>query len=700
MRQRRRDALLLLLLLLLFGTAPVHAQEPYDACPPLPPFLAPSDACAFIRRECTGSSLYAYLTLYYCAPVGATAAPAMRVLVSIMLMVWLLFLFSMLGLVASDFFCPNLSSIAIRWGLSDSVVGVTFLALGNAAPDVVSTFRAIEKDAATMAMGEIMGAAVFTVAIVCGSIMIFHTFALPPLLFLRDGGTYLLAVSLVLYFIQDGTLSMVDGVCMLALYIVYITTVLVGDVFHQPRHAAPCDDEEHAPLLSPHAESEADPVSATVPRGAHHSVLSAMRVHDMAMHSDAGLLMTPALAEHVMDPVSTARWQQTAQMRRIHSCMEAQAPADTCARDTARPPLPGHPAAHSEPEQLADDAAPPASLMRQVASMFASETPLTATRILTVALFPSLVHFAQQSAGSQAASVAYAPALFVLRLTVPLVSPDEFRLHSAMYELHAALSRDEGATRAIRASAWDDAVAVLETPGPFVPTRERVAADHLLMSVQCASVPLFVVWMDARLGWAAVAAVGVGGALAGTALWRHLRASPGRDEPAQLQRFLLFRSVLGFFMGLLWIVASVDGVLALLRACGYIYHWSEAILGLTVFALGNSLGDVVTNLSVAQLGHPLMAITACFASPLTNLLLGTGLATTWLTLTHPTHAPYTIALSPPLVLSCVVMLCMLVVMLVSVGMNGFKSSRTLGYVLLTTYACVMLANLALEFTNT
>ncbi|EDP41366.1 hypothetical protein MGL_4281 [Malassezia globosa CBS 7966] len=110
-----------------------------------------------------------------------------------MFVLWLLVLFSVLGLVASDFFCPNLSSIAAKWGMSDSIVGVTLLALGNGFPDVVSTFRAMDKDAGTMAMGEIMGAAVFTVAIVCGSIMVFYSFDIPPVAFVRDVGTYMLA---------------------------------------------------------------------------------------------------------------------------------------------------------------------------------------------------------------------------------------------------------------------------------------------------------------------------------------------------------------------------------------------------------------------------------------------------------------------------------------------------------------------------
>ena len=158
----------------------------------MPPSLTPGEACAFIQDTCRPSSAYVHLALYYCSDAWSTsvlASTAVHMGVTLLLTVWLLALFSVLGLVASDFFCPNLSSMATRWGLSDNVVGVTLLALGNASPDVVSTFRAMRKDAGSMALGEIMGAAVFTVAIVCGSIMVLHSFRLDPFVFVRDVGT-------------------------------------------------------------------------------------------------------------------------------------------------------------------------------------------------------------------------------------------------------------------------------------------------------------------------------------------------------------------------------------------------------------------------------------------------------------------------------------------------------------------------------
>lgn len=45
----------------------------------------------------------------------------------IALVLWMAWLFVSVGIVASDFFCPNLSTIASGLGLSESVAGVSEL---------------------------------------------------------------------------------------------------------------------------------------------------------------------------------------------------------------------------------------------------------------------------------------------------------------------------------------------------------------------------------------------------------------------------------------------------------------------------------------------------------------------------------------------------------------------------------------------
>ena len=49
---------------------------------------------------------------------------------------------------------------------------------------------------------------------------------------------------------------------------------------------------------------------------------------------------------------------------------------------------------------------------------------------------------------------------------------------------------------------------------------------------------------------------------------------------------------------------------------------STQVLGLTVLAWGNSIGDLSTNMAMAKKGLANMALTACYAGPVFNLLVG------------------------------------------------------------------------------
>lgn len=65
---------------------------------------------------------------------------------------------------------------------------------------------------------------------------------------------------------------------------------------------------------------------------------------------------------------------------------------------------------------------------------------------------------------------------------------------------------------------------------------------------------------------------------------------------------------LGFCISIAWISTIAGEVVGVLKAFGVILDISEAILGLTVFAVGNSVGDLVADVTVARLGYPVMAL--------------------------------------------------------------------------------------------
>ena len=65
---------------------------------------------------------------------------------------------------------------------------------------------------------------------------------------------------------------------------------------------------------------------------------------------------------------------------------------------------------------------------------------------------------------------------------------------------------------------------------------------------------------------------------------------------------------LGFVIAIAWISTVAGEVVGVMKAFGVILGISEAILGLTIFAIGNSIGDLVADVTVARLGYPVMAL--------------------------------------------------------------------------------------------
>ena len=144
------------------------------------------------------------------------------------MILWLIFLFSTLGISASDFFTPNLATIAQILGLDENVAGVTFLAFGNGSPDVFSTFSAMRAESGSLAIGELLGAATFIVSCIVGSMCIIKPFKVHRTPFLRDVGFFTVAVILILLTLWDGKIDQWEAGALVVMYLVYVITVVVS----------------------------------------------------------------------------------------------------------------------------------------------------------------------------------------------------------------------------------------------------------------------------------------------------------------------------------------------------------------------------------------------------------------------------------------------------------------------------------------
>ncbi|TKA72434.1 hypothetical protein B0A49_06138 [Cryomyces minteri] len=167
---------------------------------------------------------------------------------------------------------------------------------------------------------------------------------------------------------------------------------------------------------------------------------------------------------------------------------------------------------------------------------------------------------------------------------------------------------------------------------------------------------------------------------------------------------------LGFAVSIAWISSIAGEVVGVLKTLGVVLDISDAILGLTVFAVGSSLGDLVADVTVARLGHPVMALSACFGGPMLNILLGIGLGGLWMTVGAAEHRhertgkpvhfrPYEVQVSGTLMISAAVLLVTLVGLLVVVPLNGWRMDRRIGWGLIALWCVSTLGNVIVEITG-
>ncbi|KAF2142204.1 uncharacterized protein K452DRAFT_298189 [Aplosporella prunicola CBS 121167] len=165
---------------------------------------------------------------------------------------------------------------------------------------------------------------------------------------------------------------------------------------------------------------------------------------------------------------------------------------------------------------------------------------------------------------------------------------------------------------------------------------------------------------------------------------------------------------LGFAVSIAWISSIANEVVGVLKTIGVVLDISDAILGLTVFAVGNSLGDLVADITVARLGFPVMALSACFGGPMLNILLGIGLSGCYMAVVGAEHKhdkhpdrpwrfrPYTLEISSTLLLSGATLLITLAGLLVAVPARKWRMDRVVGWGLVGLWTVSTVGNLLAE----
>ena len=300
----------------------------------------------------------------------------------------------------------------------------------------------------------------------------------------------------------------------------------------------------------------------------------------------------------------------------------------------------------------------------------------------THVLFPTLHNLRNKSVLGIIASILAAPAVLALTITLPVtVLPRNGK--GALEKGSAAEGRlvdfeEEGVERILTA---EDEVREEMT---------ELTYNKWLMAAQCALGPLFCVAVlfagTKHEVWLLIATAV---ASAAAALLVLIFSENGSDPALQV-----FRCFMGFFVAVVWIMAIADEVVNVLKTFGFIFGLSDGIIGLTIFAVGNSLADFVANISVAAFA-PIMGFSACFGGPMLNMLLGVGISGTYIL--HTTGTPYySLHFSTTLFVSTIGLLTLLCMTLIFIPLNRFHLPKAWGVFLIVCYVIIMTINIVVE----
>ncbi|KAF8252701.1 hypothetical protein K440DRAFT_357709 [Wilcoxina mikolae CBS 423.85] len=304
--------------------------------------------------------------------------------------------------------------------------------------------------------------------------------------------------------------------------------------------------------------------------------------------------------------------------------------------------------------------------------------------------FPTLSGFYEKTFLEKVFALVAVPSVFLLTITLPVVESRDNA--SSDHHIHPH-DLSNGHPPGSPTSFISNTTAASPMMPPSNHNKDTNKDwNRWLVAVQCISAPIFIVLVVFADSETPLLKPILYALLIGLTCLAFLLALTSPTKPPRLRYLFCFA---GFVVAISWISTIAEEVVGILKAFGVIFGISDAILGLTIFAVGNSLGDLVADITVARLGFPVMALSACFGGPMLNILLGIGIGGLYMTLSKG-KTVYKIEVSSTLIISAATLLITLVVLLVWVPFNKWMMDRRIGWTLVAIWAVSTIINVVVE----
>ncbi|ULT88483.1 hypothetical protein L3Y34_007588 [Caenorhabditis briggsae] len=559
-----------------------------------------SEKCAYIKCNpdaCEGGG-YLEWSMY----VKCQHDTGLRVLYIILAVIWLAFCFIVVSTIADDFFCPSISGIVTHLRMSESVAGVTFLAFGNGAPDVLGSFTSVlttAKPKADLALGDLFGTSIFVTTVVLAIVILTKSFRVAIIPTLRDLIFYLITLAFIVFcFLKFDRVEVWMSATFIGIYVVYVITVIIFGCYRSRRKKINLKKKSlesgEEDLSRPASAASVVPIYGEVDK--KKASMSALFNFMIKFSQFVKGLAIPNNQRKIHDSNNNEKKMGIPNIAfdgSLDSDISAKPKiSDIFQQNTFETDV--------ESETTLDEIEDSGDEGREEEFAYAHHTVFTshdqislaATEIPEIKLvtwrswdwvwdlfnhlksWPSREEFSEMNIFVKIISIIRIVPVFFFKATIP---SNEMSWCKPLCILHCFAS-----------------------------------IQLVLFAFQITNLKIFAgspgLWLYAL----AVSAI-----LALLALY----FLPLSKEPKYHKEVY---SYLGFVMSIAWIYANSNEIISAVTMFGVVTGLSQELLGLTVMSWSDCIGDIVADIAVVKQGYPKMAMAAVIGGPLFNLLIGFG----------------------------------------------------------------------------
>lgn len=596
-----------------------------------------------------------------------------------LMFLWVAYLVYLLGNTAGTYFSPALGSICERLNLPYNIAGVTFLAMGNGAPDVFASITSFSGGSDVLiGLGGLLGASMFISSVAVGALIVLAPCSINPRNFVRDVLFHIVGVISLVFVAIMGQVTLLMAICYFIVYAVYVgivvyswridasvealiastqkpSSAIQAAFWHLPEKKKKQQSQSLRPQ-KPKQKQFSMPASRAAP-STSNSLYTFLILNEDGDDDDeknagdedgattinlSGGLIAPIFdheifEDHFAAPKDTSK-EPTVLVSHAPASSKLQ-PFDGV--DMNSP---------SDPPVFVDGGSGSASLSDQEEGS-------------------SLLQPAGQSSRKRrgiASSLYWQQMQLRRRLQRHLLSNEwwEYEWYYkllAVIDIPAVFLRD-ATIPVLDTDLWSRFYAVIQPI--FAPQFLLVVSGLHTSHVGALPLPAFVLIFSFFPA-------------AGVYLTTHNNKAPGGT-------YGIVWVMLSFTMCISWIYLLAGELVACLSSIGEIMSIPSSFMGLTILAWGNSVGDFFANIAVGKQGYGEMAVAGCYGGPIFNLFIGLGLSFFYICVKgYP--EPFIIDFDATSIISMVFLLLTLFSTLAIVIMRGYELEIKFGYFLICLY---------------